>query len=66
MLVAIGVLGFTLLAPGLLEGFGWAVAYAPWLWLVAIGLAAAGTAWIFRIAQGNAPADPGRWRYRDR
>jgi hypothetical protein len=65
MVVAAGVLGFVLLAPGLLEPFGGAVAYAPWLWFIAIGLASAGTIWIFRIARANPDAESTFWRYRD-
>lgn len=62
MVVAVGVLGFVLLAPGLL---GWAVAIAPWLWAAAVGLASAGTFWIFRIARADPESDTKTWRYRD-
>jgi hypothetical protein len=65
MVVAVGVLVFVLLAPGLLEAFGYAAAYAPWLWIAAIGLASAGTFWIFRIARASPEADSRPWRYRD-
>lgn len=65
MSMAIGVFAYVLLAPGLHEGFGWAVAVAPWLWLAAIALAAVGTFWIFRIARGNSESETRSWRYRD-
>jgi hypothetical protein len=65
MVVSVGVLAFVLLAPALLEAFGGAVAHAPWLWMAAIGLASAGTFWIFRIARANPEADTRSWRYRD-
>lgn len=65
MVVAAGVLGFVILAPALLEAFGSAVAYAPWLWLAAIGLASVGTFWIFRIARANPDSQSRFWRYRD-
>jgi hypothetical protein len=65
MSVTVGVLVFVLLAPVLLEGFGFVAAYAPWLWLLAIALAAAGTLWIFRIAWRGPEAGPTAWRYRD-
>jgi hypothetical protein len=64
MVVSIGVLAFVLVAPALLEAFGYAAAYAPWLWFAAIGLAAAGTFWIFRIAR-NPESETRFWRYRD-
>jgi hypothetical protein len=64
MSVTVGVLVFVLLAPVLLEGFGFTAAYAPWLWLMAIGLAAAGTLWIFRIAWRGPEAGATAWRYR--
>lgn len=65
--VASGVLCFVLLAPALLDGFGGVAVEAPWLWLAAVGLAAAGTVWIFRIAY-RGPEHEARpsWRYRDR
>jgi len=65
MVVAVGVLLFVLLAPGLLEAFGNAVAYAPWLWIAAIAMASAGTLWIFRIARANPDSESRFWRYRD-
>lgn len=65
MVVSVGVLAFVLLAPALLEAFGSAAAYDPWLWLASIGLAAAGTFRIFRIARANPEADTRSWRYRD-
>ena len=65
MVVAAGVLVFVLLAPGLLEAFGYAAAYAPWLWFGAVALASTGTFWIFRIARANPEADTRSWRYRD-
>jgi hypothetical protein len=65
MLVAAGVLGFVILAPSLLEAFGSAVAYGPWLWFVAIALASTGTLWIFRIARGNPDSESRFWRFRD-
>ena len=65
MVVAAGVLVFILLAPGLLEAFGYAAAYAPWLWFGAVALASTGTFWIFRIARANPEADTRSWRYRD-
>ncbi len=52
-----GVLVFALLAPRLLNAFVYAVANAPWLWFVAIGLASAGTLWIIRIARAGTEAD---------
>jgi hypothetical protein len=64
MIVAAGVLGFVILAPGLLEAYGGAVAYAPWLWLIGVGLAAVGTTWIFRIAREDSDGDARFWRYR--
>jgi hypothetical protein len=64
MVVSIGVLTFVLLAPALLEAYGGAVAYAPWLWLVGVGLAAVGTTWIFRIAREDLDGDARFWRYR--
>ena len=65
MVVAAGVLGFLILAPGLLEAFGSAVTHAPWLWFVAIALASVGTLWVFRIARGNPDSESRFWRYRD-
>jgi hypothetical protein len=65
MVVTVGVLVFVLLAPALFEASGSAAAYAPWLWLAAIGLASAGTFWIFRIARANPEGDTRSWRYRD-
>lgn len=65
MVVSVGVLAFVLLAPGLLEGFGSTVAYAPWIWIAAIALASAGTFWIFRIARADPDLDSRFWRYRD-
>ena len=64
MSVTVGVLLFVLLAPALFEGFGIVGAYAPWLWLLAVALAAAGTLWIFRIAWRGPEAGPTAWRYR--
>jgi len=64
MVVSIGVLAFVLLAPALLEAFGYAAAYAPWLWFAAIGLASAGTFWIFRIAR-DPESETRFWRYRE-
>ena len=58
MAVAAGVLVFVF-APRLLRVFGSAVANAPWLWFVAIGLASAGTLWILRIARADPEADAG-------
>ena len=66
MSVTVGVLVFVLLAPALLEGFGFMAANAPWLWLLAIALAAVGTLWIFRIAWRGPEAGPTAWRYRRR
>lgn len=54
--VAAGVLVFVF-APRLLRVFVYAVANAPWLWFVAIGLASAGTLWILRIARADPEAD---------
>jgi len=56
MAVAAGVLVFVF-APRLLRVFVYAVANAPWLWFVAIGLASAGTLWILRIARADPEAD---------
>jgi hypothetical protein len=64
MVVAVGVFAFVLLAPSLLEAFGGAAAYAPWLWFAAIGLASVGTFWIFRIAR-DPESETRFWRYRD-
>ncbi len=64
MVVATGVLAFVLLAPALLEAYGGAVAYAPWLWIVGVSLAAVGTTWIFRIAREDPDGDARSWRYR--
>ncbi len=58
MAVAAGVLVFVF-APRLLRVFVSAVANAPWLWFVAIGLASAGTLWILRIARADPKADAG-------
>lgn len=66
MVVSVGVLAFVFLAPALLEAYGGAVAYAPWLWLVAVALAVVGTTWIFRIARPNPDSESTFWRYRDR
>jgi hypothetical protein len=65
MVVSVGVLAFVLFAPGLLEDFGSAVAYAPWLWIAAIALASAGTFWIFRVALADPESGTKTWRYRD-
>ena len=64
MVLSVGVLAFVLLAPGLLEAFGSAPAIARWLWIAAIGLASAGTYWIFRIAR-DPESETRFWRYRD-
>lgn len=64
IVVSVGVFAFVLLAPSLLEAFGGAVAYAPWLWFAAIALASAGTYWIFRIAR-DPESETRLWRYRD-
>jgi hypothetical protein len=56
MAVAAGVLVFAF-APRLLRVFVHAVGNAPWLWLVVIGLASAGTLWILRIARADPEAD---------
>jgi hypothetical protein len=64
MVVAVGVLAFVLLAPALLEAYGGAVAYAPWLWIIGVSLAAVGTTWIFRIAREDPDGGARSWRYR--
>ena len=56
MAVAAGVLVFVF-APRLLRVFVYAVGNVPWLWVVAIGLASAGTLCILRIARADPAAD---------
>ena len=56
MAVGAGVLVFVF-APRLLRVFVYAVGNAPWLWIVAIGLASAVTLWILRIARADPEAD---------
>lgn len=58
MAVAAGVLLFVFV-PRLLKAFGWAVANAPWPWIVAIGLASAATLWISRITRADPQANAG-------
>jgi hypothetical protein len=58
MAVAAGVLVFAF-APRLVKALGFAIANAPWLWIVAIGLVSAGTLWIIRIARAAPEADAG-------
>jgi hypothetical protein len=65
MVFATLVLGFVVAAPALFLDFGYALRYAPWVWLAAVGLAGVGTAWIFRIARRSPEAGPSYWRYRN-